>query len=153
MLEGPHTYFDDLSQREDSRVTSLYRESERLGLDIEVYSTEIGVGFSEHYIISNGDEIVNEESDYAEYFYDGEYGKIGESEEQDAVIVAKFNEEWNTSFSINDYNGELESFIDGGFDNFNLTMDSRLFLYRRRFTYERSYWQLYHYLRRLSLYY
>lgn len=53
---------------EDS--TSLQESSEELHLMIEVYSREPGMGFAEHYLYNNGEEIENETADYEEFCYD-----------------------------------------------------------------------------------
>lgn len=50
--------------------TSLQLESERLHLRIEVFSSEPGVGFQEHYYYDNGVELANEEKDYGEYEFE-----------------------------------------------------------------------------------
>lgn len=48
------------------RFPSLESESERLNLALEVFSSEPGVGFQEHYIIVNSEVVVEECEDYEE---------------------------------------------------------------------------------------
>jgi hypothetical protein len=67
MFEGPYTYYDDTHTKEftdkygPNYGTTVVRESKRLKLDIEIYSSEPGVGFQEHYRIVNGVQVVTDE--------------------------------------------------------------------------------------------
>ena len=60
MFEGKGTYYEEYNKYEGSKVTSIPKLSEQLSLDIEIYSEEEGMGFEEHYIISDG-EVLKEE--------------------------------------------------------------------------------------------
>lgn len=102
MMEGPFTYYDDC-KREDlshtditkddvERGTSLIIESKRLGLIIEVYSDEPGMGFQEHICIANGTILCNscvdcytywigDNDTYQEYIEDWYDGDIKKAEE------------------------------------------------------------------------
>lgn len=64
MFEGKHTYAEDFGG------TSLQKESERLQLEIEVYSEEPGLQFMEHYYFNNGEELINEEIKWECHYYD-----------------------------------------------------------------------------------
>lgn len=73
MMEGGGTYYNDhLNDPYDgsARLTSLIKQGERLQLDIEIFSEEPGMGFTEHYRIINGQVIEYTCDDYSEYYYD-----------------------------------------------------------------------------------
>lgn len=67
MCDGMFTYYD---KGRDDKLTCLSVETERLGLTVEIYSEEPGVGFAEHYIYQNGDCLLEDEVDLAEYWWD-----------------------------------------------------------------------------------
>lgn len=48
------------AMRDDSNPNNIQKLSERLGLEIEAYSSEYGIGFEEHVYINKGDVEVNE---------------------------------------------------------------------------------------------
>ena len=60
-------------------------EANRLGLYIEIISTEPGMGFSEHYLINQGVLVIDEENEYREYCID------------DLPTVADFKKEYGIS--------------------------------------------------------
>lgn len=62
MLEGIQTYYNDLKERYPDKFmgTSLLKLSKELNLDIEVFSDEPGVGFREHYLIKNGEFLIDD---------------------------------------------------------------------------------------------
>ena len=66
MREGKGTYFES---SHDSKLSTLTGETKRLCLDVEIYSTETGIGFAEHYRYVNGDCLIDEETEYNEYWY------------------------------------------------------------------------------------
>lgn len=70
MMEGYGTYYGDHKNDSDNTLTSLQIEGERLQLDIEIFSEEPGMGFTEHYRVINGQVIVYECENYSEYYYD-----------------------------------------------------------------------------------
>lgn len=88
-------YYNSLKERfpNEFRGTTLQIESERLGLDIEVYSEESGCCFQEHYVICNGDIVVDESEDWYEY-YIGDYETKAEAEEDLGITIT--DEEWNS---------------------------------------------------------
>ena len=103
MLEAG--YYKDLKERyaKEFRGTTLQIESERLNLDIEVFSEERGMCFQEHYIIRKGELEVDECVDWEEYFLE-EY-ETKEEAEKDLGI------------EITDEEGENEEVISrGGFE-------------------------------------
>lgn len=46
------------------------REVARLGLTIEAYSSEPGIGFQEHYVLKGANLVVAEETPYREYWFE-----------------------------------------------------------------------------------
>jgi hypothetical protein len=87
-------YYNDLKERfpNEFRGTTLPIESERLNLDIEVYSEECGMCFQEHYIILNGNVAVYDSVDWCEYYIRDFETKEEAEEELDIEIT---DEEWN----------------------------------------------------------
>lgn len=115
MMEGEHTYYNDnkdahvimlngISQEIPSRGTSLIKESKNLGLVIEVYSEESGVGFQEHYIIDNGEVLVDKCVEYREYYWD----------KDEFPTIESFNKEYELDVQEDDFDGEYCT--TGGFD-------------------------------------
>lgn len=88
-------YYSDLKQRfpNEFRGTTLPIESERLNLDIEVYSEECGCCFQEHYVIIHGDINVYDSVDWYEYDL-SEYETKEEAEEELDIEIT--DEEWNS---------------------------------------------------------
>lgn len=87
--------------------TSLVQLSEEEKLIIEVVSEEPGIGFSEHYIIDNGEFIANESQDYAEIYlpdadvdYFNTITKFNFTEEQFQTFKQGYKDDW---FSIGNY--------------------------------------------------
>lgn len=81
MMEGEHSYYNSLKERfpNEFRGTTLVELSKELDLEIEVFSEEPGCGFMEHYIIKNGELIVNKCHEYEEVYDEKteEYTSIG----------------------------------------------------------------------------
>lgn len=103
------------SMRDDGvRYPSLESESKRLGLVVEVFSSEPGCEFQEHVLISKGEILANECVSYKEYFVD-EYESI-----------EKYNEANGTSFTQDmvNCNGEV---IIGGLSNYGDFIDASVF--------------------------
>lgn len=68
MRDGFGTYADE----NPKSSTTLEEQSELLQLAIEVYGSEPGVGFQEHYLYKNGEEIINDCEDYSEMYFEDE---------------------------------------------------------------------------------
>lgn len=86
MMEGPHTYLDAIDDKDREHGTSLIKEAKTLNLAIEVYSDEPGMGFEEHYLISNSyfnPVLINEEKEVESYWL------------ENYETVEEFNEENN----------------------------------------------------------
>lgn len=86
MLEGTGTYYNDCKERYPDKFmgTSLLKLSKELDLDIEVFSEEPGVCFSEHYLIKNGELLIEEEKDL----------EIDETEDGDWTISNRFDSDY-----------------------------------------------------------
>ena len=67
MCGGAFTYYDD-NAKTTEKITNLAIETKRLGLKVEIFSQEPGIGFAEHIIFDNGHQILSEETDYSEYY-------------------------------------------------------------------------------------
>ena len=91
-------------------LPSLESETERLGLVVEVYSSEPGVGFQEHILIAKGDVIYADCVDYEEHYIEG------------ADSLEAYNEENDTDFTEDMINDDGDVCI-GGFDNFGVFED------------------------------
>lgn len=92
--------------KESGYDRTLESETERLGICVELYSSEPGCCFQEHYIINNGEFLKDESVDYNEYFID----------EDDEELIQELLEELKISReelfeNIND-NGD---YTTGGF--------------------------------------
>ena len=66
MFEGEHTYYNDFMRDFGIRYigffgTTIPKLSRLLNLDIEIFSEETGVCFQEHYRVTNGNIIINDE--------------------------------------------------------------------------------------------
>ena len=107
MCKGLHTYANDNPEKS----TSLQEQSLQLGLEIEVYSEEPGMGFMEHFHYKNGEILADECRNFSCIWWDKdeyptfeefceEYDLSGITEEDlndnDEYCVGGF--EWNFSF-------------------------------------------------------
>lgn len=79
MGEGTWTYMES----HPDKSTSLREQSKLLQLQIEVYSSEPGMCFQEHYLYKNGEEIHNECVDYSEMYFEDEADFNKQKEEGD----------------------------------------------------------------------
>ena len=77
MLEGNSCYYQG-----EPDGTSLLQLTKELNLKIEIFSSEPGIGFQEHYFIDKGKLIVDEEADYNEFWFDEENLSKEEIEEE-----------------------------------------------------------------------
>ena len=92
------------SMDDDNAVTTLQAESDRLGLMIEVYSTEPSNQFAEHIWYINGVRIEDERVKYTEFYWDKcEYPTIDE-----------LNAHYGTTYTEDDF--DMDGYhIEGGF--------------------------------------
>ena len=107
MMDGDGTYQNDKKKEiidSDEVIinhgTTLQAESENLGLDIEIYSTEPGIEFAEHYLYKHGEEIINEETKYSELYFD--------SEDE----MKEYNKKQGTDYKRDEYDGYI---VIGGY--------------------------------------
>ena len=102
MCKGVFTYANE----HPDNGTSLLEQSLELGLEIEVYSEECGVGFMEHYHYKNGEELENECEDYTTFWWDRDEHSTFE----------EFCKEYNLSgITENDLN-DNDEYCVGGFE-------------------------------------
>lgn len=100
----------------DRKLVNIINETNRLHLVIEIFSSESLIGFQEHYIIDNGDVLVNECKDYDEIIYDSsEYE--GETDDEKFKNFCKENE-----IDIDDPDVEQQDniFMRGGIKNYGV---------------------------------
>ena len=76
---------------DECRSTTIPIESQRLSLDIEIYSEEPGCCFQEHYLIMKGDVEIDDCVDYYEYCLE-EYETKEEAEKDLEIEIT--DEEW-----------------------------------------------------------
>lgn len=81
MLEGPNTYYNSYMASgnftEDFKGTNMLIESERLNLEIEIYSTVYGDNFEEYYYIKKGELLIERVEEF-ELYYDEDNNEIGD---------------------------------------------------------------------------
>ena len=101
MMEGDACYYQG-----EEEGTSLLKLSKELDLKIEIYSSEPGMCFQEHYYIENGECVVGEETEYNEYWFEEDLTK------------EELEDEFNGSITEDEYLDYQESgyFSRGGFD-------------------------------------
>ena len=104
MFENGYYLRSKAEHKENCRGTTIPIESERLNLDIEIFSEECGMCFQEHYIVSKGVIHVDDCVDWYEYCKD-DYETKEEAEEDLEIEIT--DEEWNNNDSY---------IVRGGFD-------------------------------------
>lgn len=82
MNDDDFSYYQQLKSKygKDCKSTTLQLESQNLNLDIEVYSSETGMCFAEHYRFRDGECLADECVDYMECFL-GDFETKEEAEE------------------------------------------------------------------------
>lgn len=102
MMEGDVCYFQG-----EKDGTSLIKLSKELDLKIEIYSSESGIGFQEHYYIEKGRCVIEEETEYMEYWF-----------ETKNMTKEELENEFNGTVSEDEYLDYLELgyFSRGGYD-------------------------------------
>ena len=99
-----------------SNLTNLQSETKRLTLSVEIFSSEPGMCFQEHFILSNGEIKVDECVDYTECYFD-EMDWSGNSIEEKFALFCEYN--GISDITLDDLeDGNL--FKDGGFDNYGV---------------------------------
>lgn len=102
MFEGDGTYAD----RHPEESTSIPKLSDELDLDIEIYSRETGLQFSEHYLYRRGAEEANEDIEFAEWIYD----------EDDWKSFGEFARETGLPEGVAESDFEDGIYVQGGYD-------------------------------------
>ena len=104
-------YYNDMKARlgDKFRGTTLVHESERLNLEIEVFSEECSMCFQEHYLVRHGVLEIDECVEWNEYFLD-EYETKEEAE--DDLDIEITDDEWE----------EREMITRGGFGDWEFTI-------------------------------
>lgn len=113
MTDDSVSYYADLkkSEGENFRGTTLQKESEKLGLAIQVYSEETGCGFQEHFVYINGEEIENDSVEYSENY-------MTEQDELD-----EYNKKHGTSYTLKELDEHDNMFPEGGYENYGEFID------------------------------
>lgn len=75
MMKGEYTYYNssvtgEFAPLAKDHATNLIDATKELGIAVEVYSKEPGMGFAEHYLIDSGEVIADQETGYRCFFYD-----------------------------------------------------------------------------------
>ena len=110
LCEGDCAWSVLSAMRNDSNPNNIEKLSERLHLDIEVYSAEYGIGFEEHYAICDGEVMVDECIDAYEWCVDDIDDDFFENED---VIEAGITKDNYKDFVVDDY------IRVGGYDNWD----------------------------------
>lgn len=101
MNEGPASYATDFEDRGQS--TSLAKTAAELGLEIEVFSEEPGIGFAEHYLYLNDGTAIEDETEFEEVWWDRDkYPTFAELDEAYGLTERGITAE---SFGDEDYAG------------------------------------------------
>lgn len=133
------------AMRDKFRSPSIESESRKLGLFVEIYSTEIGCAFQEHVFIKKGEIVVDDCVDYDE-IYVGEYDSIEEYNaangtdftqdmvEDDFIIIGGFGEKYGRFHTITDFKSEepdlyleIADLVDHTPDLSRITVDTQIF--------------------------
>ena len=105
MFEDGCTYQNQHKNDPNNKGTSVPAESKRLNLVIEIYSSEPGCAFQEHYLVALGEILIDACVDWDEYYVDD-------------MTIEEFNEEYGTNFTKDDINDD-GYITTGGFDSWD----------------------------------
>lgn len=106
MFDGKFSYYLKFLEayKDKCRSTTITKESKNLELDIEIYSTEPGGCFAEHFIVSNGEIKEQATYDYEEFYFD-EYENKADAEKE--LEISLTDDEWNEGIAVRtDYSHE-----------------------------------------------
>ena len=90
--------------------------SKNLQIDIEIFSSEPGMGFQEHYIFKDGKTVLSECVDYSEYYFDEFYYKKSKTYEEK---FAAFLEEYDLNITPDDLD-DNNNYCVGGIEDFGV---------------------------------
>lgn len=100
-------YWGDSVDTSKIEFVTLFEACKKWNIDMEVYSEECGCCFQEHFVVVNGDVIVDECVDYEEYCID-DYNSKEDAERELGIEIT--DEEWTSG----------DTFIGrGGFENWD----------------------------------
>ena len=118
MFDGPFTYQKDDTTGAGTHIVKLSKEE---NLVVEIYSQEPGLSFSEHFLVVNGEILIQGEEEY--YEFDSEvdpdtllkYGGLHWTQEQinnyfkreDTLIICKYD--WIFTDHTEYYKGETDN--------------------------------------------
>ena len=111
MMEGDGTYYSSLKSEygDKFRGTTLVELSKRYNVMIEVYGEESGCEFQEHYLIHNGELLVDDCVKYIEL-----YKEYLEEDETTLEEVLK-----ESGFTMDDVTDEYDYYRIGGFESWD----------------------------------
>jgi len=99
MNEGPASYATDFADQ--GKSTSLAKTAKDLGLEIEVFSEEPGIGFAEHYLYLNDGTAIEDETEFEEVWWDrDEYETFADLDAEYGLTARGITEE---KFGDEDY--------------------------------------------------
>ena len=122
------------SALQDFEARSLLKETERLGLAIEAFSSEPGCEFQEHLLIDRGKVLIEDCVDYEEYMVDGA------NEEQIQKLLAEKNLTRDELMSAVNHNGD---YCVGGFETFGEFRDLFPYVLSMQLQYDASWGESY----------
>ena len=105
MFEDGCSYQNQHKNDPNNKGTSVPAESKRLNLVIEIYSSEPGCAFQEHYLVAFGEILIDDCVDWDEYYVDD-------------MTIEEFNEEYGTNFTKDDINAD-GYITTGGFESWD----------------------------------
>lgn len=113
MMEGDGTYYSSCKAEygDSFRGTTLVELSKDYSVMIEVYGEECGCEFQEHYLIHNGEVLVEEETKYIELYKD--------IMEEDEVTLEEVLTE--VELTMDNVTDEDDYYRIGGFENWDFT--------------------------------
>lgn len=91
-----------------SGFSPLERESERLGIMVEAYSSEPGIGFQEHVLIVKGEVVIDDCVDYKEHYVES------------AAKLESYNKKHDTDFTEDMINDDGDVCIGGFGDDYGV---------------------------------
>ena len=99
-------------------IADINEVSKKLHLEVEMFSTEIGIGFQEHFIFCDGKKVMMNCIDYCECYYDpDEYSD--ELTDEERCEAFKYDYRLSKDVSIDDLD-EDGYYISGGVENYGV---------------------------------
>lgn len=95
--EPDRWYFGDNFNANEIKFVTLIEACEMFNVDMEVFSEEPGCCFQEHYLVVNGDVLIDECTEWNEYCIE-DYETKEEAEAELGIVIT--DEEWNSGDSF-----------------------------------------------------